>query len=197
MTWKLFLGASAAAVSTVLAAAPAQAGPDNYTGDVQLTVTNFCPRDTGYAAGAHVSINQYTALYSLMGSTYGGDDRTYFTLPDLRGRVAMGRQSAGVPFQGIYHGYELVALQPWHMPAHTHALRYGPSSAIDNGNPVGRSPATYPTGSDAYTTNQSVTGAMRTDAVETVGSSQAFEIFAPTVALNWCITMDGIYPPRN
>ncbi len=90
---KILMGLSATA--TLTATAPAYAGTDPFIGEVMLTANNFCPRNWAEANGQLLQIGQYQALFALLGTTYGGDGRTTFALPDLRGR-------APVHFVGAY-----------------------------------------------------------------------------------------------
>ena len=88
---------AAAAIVTLLGASPALAGADPFLGEIMLVGYTFCPRDWAEANGQLISIAANTALFSLYGCTYGGDCRTTFALPDLRGRVAMHVNSGGNP----------------------------------------------------------------------------------------------------
>lgn len=81
---------SAALIAATLAAPSAQAGPDEYLGEILTVGFNFCPRGTLEADGRLLPISQNSALFSLLGTLYGGDGRTTFALPDLRGRVIVG-----------------------------------------------------------------------------------------------------------
>jgi len=93
------LTVAAALTSTMIAAAPAaHAGPDEYLGEIITVGFNFCPRGTMEADGRLLPINENTALFSLLGTQYGGDGRTTFALPDLRGRTIIGAgQGPGLP----------------------------------------------------------------------------------------------------
>lgn len=90
---------AAALTSAMMAAAPAaHAGPDEYLGEIITVGFNFCPRGTMEADGRLLPINENTALFSLLGTMYGGDGRTTFALPDLRGRTIIGAgQGPGLP----------------------------------------------------------------------------------------------------
>lgn len=90
---------AAALTSAMIAAAPAaHAGPDEYLGEIITVGFNFCPRGTMEADGRLLPINENTALFSLLGTMYGGDGRTTFALPDLRGRAIIGAgQGPGLP----------------------------------------------------------------------------------------------------
>jgi microcystin-dependent protein len=97
------LAITAALTGALMAAAPAaHAGPDEYLGEIITVGFNFCPRGTLEADGRLLPISENTALFSLLGTQYGGDGRTTFALPDLRGRTIIGAgQSPGLPNYAI------------------------------------------------------------------------------------------------
>lgn len=114
----------------------AMACVDGYLGQVCLIAGNYCPRGTFQAAGQALSISQYTTLYSLLGSMYGGDDRTYFNLPDLRGRAAVGYGAAPgltTTFQGLPYGSEYVVQTVSQLPAHTHTATLSADGLVAKG----------------------------------------------------------------
>lgn len=121
-------------VFTLCSAQAYACSPNAYIGDVCYTAATFCPEGFFEAAGQSISINSQTALYSLLGSQYGGDDRTYFKLPDLSGRVPVGQghgpglsqKSQWIP----YFGYEDIQLSSFHLPSHMHSIN---STATLNG----------------------------------------------------------------
>jgi microcystin-dependent protein len=98
MKLKLTLAAMAAAIATSLSATPAAIAQEPFLGEVRLFGYNFCPRGWLEAEGQLLPISQYSALFSLYGTMYGGDGRSSFGLPDLRGRVPMGQGNGpGLP----------------------------------------------------------------------------------------------------
>lgn len=90
MTTRTLLAAAMIGGTLAATAPAASAGPDDYIGEIMLVGFNFCPRSTMPADGRLLPISQYTALFSLYGTMYGGDGRTTFALPDLRGRTVVG-----------------------------------------------------------------------------------------------------------
>jgi microcystin-dependent protein len=121
----------------------ALAGPEPFIGEIMLTGANFCPRGWADANGQLLAVAQNAALFSLLGTTYGGDGRTTFGLPDLRGRVAIHTgQGPGLSNrnQGSKSGAENHTLTVSEMPQHTHGLR-GSNNAATAKIPSGNVPA--------------------------------------------------------
>ena len=111
-------------------------GAETYLGEVDIFAGNFAPRGYALCEGQSLPINQYQALYSLLGTTYGGDGRITFALPDLRGRVPIGPgQGAGLSYYalGDSGGVQSVVLSEAQMPVHDHALPSGGSTTSDAG----------------------------------------------------------------
>lgn len=126
-----------AAVSALAAfgvATPAQAGSDAYLGEIMMTAASFCPRGTAELNGQLLSIAQNDALFSLMGTYYGGNGTTTFALPDLRGRVPMhyGQGNGLTPYMmGQQGGQERVTLTQQGMPSHTDDVML-PGTVVNN-----------------------------------------------------------------
>jgi microcystin-dependent protein len=128
---KIFMGGLVISSGvTLFNSTPAQAGCGSspYIGTVCWTMAAYCPRDYSQANGQLLSTNEFGALFSLLGNAYGGDGRTNFALPDLRGRVAIGT-GQGVALTPVYRGQkvgmESNKLSVENMPAHAHALNLG------------------------------------------------------------------------
>jgi microcystin-dependent protein len=142
-----------------------------------------------------MSIAQNTALFSLLGTTYGGDGITTFALPDLRGRMAIHQgQGPGLSSRtmGEVSGTETVTLLSTNMPQHTHSLAAGTTATTKNptGNYIGLS-----SGGASYTATK--TGSMAADEIGLAGGSQPFDIMNPYLVINICIALEGIFPSRN
>lgn len=169
---------------------------DPFIGEVRLFGCNFAP--TGWAAcdGQLMPIAQNTALFSLLGTAFGGNGVSNFALPDLRGRVALGT-GAGSGLtprqQGEAGGSATVTLQPTHMPAHTHGLMAGLSATGNS--PELSSLAPTATGALAYRVPGGLVP-MAGSALAVAGGSQPHENRPPMLALNFCIALQGIYPAR-
>ncbi|HEY4079149.1 MAG TPA: tail fiber protein [Burkholderiaceae bacterium] len=195
----LKVGACAALLGTS-AAAHATCSAEPILGSICIVAFNFCPQGYASAEGQLLPINQNTALFSLLGTYYGGNGTTNFALPDLRGRVPVGQgQGPGLsPIdQGQVGGNETIQLTAAQMPAHTHSAQLMASSA--NGstdNPSGATMARLPR-SNIYSgsgpdTNMSASAV----SIGTSGSSQPIPIRDPMLGLRYCIAMQGIFPAR-
>jgi microcystin-dependent protein len=193
-----------ALLSLALAAAFPSAhacGSEAYISQVCLMASNFCPRGTAEAAGQLLSIAQNTALFALIGTTYGGNGQTTFALPDLRGRVPVGvGQGPGLSsiIDGQVSGQETTTLSAAQMPAHTHSAQLrGTASAGNTDSPVGAVPARLAR-SNIYTTN-AADAAMGGSAitVATAGGSQPISLRDPYLGMRYCIVIQGIFPSRN
>ncbi|TMM46132.1 phage tail protein [Qipengyuania marisflavi] len=190
-------------------APPAHAQATPYLGETVIFGMNFCPRGWASASGQLLAISQNTALFSLLGTQYGGDGRTTFALPDLRGRATISYgQGGGLSnyLIGQRGGQETVTLTEATIPAHTHiasgslSLRTS-TGAPDTNDPNGAALATMPaTQAGPYTTGNRnrpgmpVVGQITLDAT---GGSQAHENRSPYLAMNWCIATQGLFPSRN
>jgi microcystin-dependent protein len=156
---------------------------------------NFAPRGWMLCDGTLLAISQNAALFSILGTTYGGDGVTTFALPDLRGRVCIhvGQGPGLSPYSlGESGGTENVTLLVNNMPAHSHsynAAETGDGVGAPNGNALGKTPA------NIYTTNPPNV-AMNALAIGSTGGSQPFSVRQPYLAINWLIATEGVYPSR-
>lgn len=170
-------------------------------GSICIVAYNFCPRGYADAAGQILSIAQNTALFSLLGTQFGGNGQTTFALPDLRGRVPVGVGSGpGLSsiVEGQMSGSETTTLTVNQMPAHSHAAQlYGTSATGNTDFPNGAVPARLPR-SNIYNTG-SAGDAMSSAAISvgSSGGSQPFSVRDPYLGLRYCIALQGIYPSRN
>ena len=179
---------------------PAQA-QEKFLGDVFLVGFNFCPRASAEAAGQILPINQNQALYSLLGTTYGGDGRTTFALPDLRGRVPISFGTGpglSTYAQGQQSGLETVTLTAAEMPEHTHT---GSIRTAEDG-PNSSSPSAAALAESQIFNNTEAPSAdaalnAGTLALSSAGSSQAHENRMPVLAMKYCIATQGVFPSRN
>lgn len=176
---------------------------DTFIGEIRMFGFNFAPRGWVFCQGQLLSIAQNTALFSLLGTNYGGDGQTTFGLPDLRGRVPLHfGQGPGQPdyVLGQKAGEESVTLLTSEMPQHTHqavAL-----SASDAGDPStdavwATPPEAMYGGLPPVNTNGAIGGAMSPLALEFIGGSQPHNNMPPFVVVNYSIALEGIFPARN
>lgn len=179
---------------------------DPFVGQITLFPYTFAPRGWAFCQGQLLPINQNTALFSLLGTYYGGNGTSNFALPDLRGRAPIGQgQGQGLsPYTlGDVQGAETVTLSPAESPAHTHAFHAFAASATTNA-PSGALPAEgHGTGRGAPPVNTYAppsVGNVVTLApgqAGPTGGGQAHNNVQPYLSLNWCIALQGIYPPRS
>jgi len=166
-----------------------------FLAEIRIVGFNFAPRGWAFCDGQILPINQNQALFSLMGTTYGGDGRTSFALPDMRGRVPIHEGSSnGVNYrQGQKSGEEAHTLNMAEMPVHKHELKAtkdNASSTSPGNNVLARS------GVNFYRDLTTPT-ILNTNAVTNRGIGQAHENMQPFLALNFCIALQGLFPSRN
>jgi len=209
MTTRAKIGAAGSALAlTAAAPMPATAQTEPFIGQLALFGFNFCPRFWAPADGRLLAINRNQALFALLGTQYGGDGRTTFALPDLRGRAAIGtgRGPGLAPYRiGQSGGSEQVTLEIDQLPTHSHAATTevdlpAPSAATatdghgeDVVADVGDGATAAPAGR-SVTTGEAVTA---TTTVAATGGGQPHENRAPYLVANWCIALQGVFPPRN
>ncbi len=168
-----------------------------FIGEIRLFPYDFAPRGWAFCHGQLLSISQNTTLFALLGTTYGGDGRVTFALPDLRGRVAV--SSGEGPGLSAYElggvgGVESVTLTEAELPAHTHQVSVNGASGGSSkpGNRyLGRA-----SGATAYAATANGT-TLNPDAVVPAGGSQPHENRPPHLTLNYCIALAGIFPSRD
>lgn len=166
-----------------------------------ITAATFCPRGYADAAGQTMSIAQNTALFSLVGTTYGGNGQTTFTLPDLRARVPVGVDAGPglTPIQqGEQSGQENITLTVSQMPLHTHSAQLKGTAAAGNTDSPAGAVAAKLARSNIYSSGAPDT-AMAASAITvgTAGASQPVNVRNPYLGLRYCIALQGIYPSRN
>lgn len=163
-----------------------------FLGQIMPVGFNFAPRGWALCNGALLSISANTALFSLLGTTFGGDGRTTFGLPDLRGRSIVGVGSGpGLDTiswgeKGGNYQHTLTVAQ---MPSHTHNIGVN-TAAGEESNPSGKHIAAQ---TDAFAEDANGNLAAPTN----TGSSQSFNIRNPFLGIYVCIATTGVYPSRN
>ena len=166
-----------------------------FLAEVRIVGFNFAPRGWAFCDGQILPINQNQSLYSLLGTTYGGDGRTSFALPDLRGRtpIHIGRSNGGNDHRlGSKSGEETHTLSASEMPQHNHAAQASTSpgnSPISANNVLASANNLY--------RNLSNPTPLRAGTVANIGGGQAHENMQPYIAVNFCIALQGLFPSRN
>jgi microcystin-dependent protein len=168
-----------------------------FIGQIQAFGFNFPPRGWAFCDGQLMAIASNTALFSLLGTMYGGDGQTTFALPDLRGRniVGIGQGPGLSPIQqGEMGGQETVTLLTNNMPAHNHNV----SVAVNTATGEESSPTSY-LSRHAGAFSEAPTGSAVLKGVTSspVGNGQPFSIRNPYLGIYVCIAMQGVYPPRS
>jgi microcystin-dependent protein len=170
---------------------------DPFIGQVILFAGNFAPRGWAFCDGQLLSISSNSALFSILGTTYGGDGRTTFGLPDLRGRVSMHPGSGpGLSTRrlGERAGTETYTLNNNEVPAHSHGVAAS-SGHGDSSSPVDKFPAVSSAGIGIYASSKDAT--MGAGAISPSGGSQAHGNVQPSLGLNYIIALVGVFPSRN
>ncbi len=181
MVWISFL------LSVITIKVSAQEG---IIGEIRLIAENFAPRNWAFCKGQLLNISQHTALFSILGTTYGGDGKQNFSLPDFQGKVAMGmgqgRDLADIKL-GEVTGKEYLTIEEKNMPRHSHGL-LGTTSSLDitaNGKSV-----PFILSVSEQTVKDSITTLMQ-------GSAYPFDNRQPSIGLNYIICISGSFPVRS
>jgi microcystin-dependent protein len=179
-----------------------------FIGEVKLLGFNFPPLGYMTCQGQILSIAAYTALFSLIGTTYGGNGQTTFALPDLQGRMPVGQgQGPGLPnyVMGEASGNTNMSLKTDNLPQHIHTLVNmhvqikAASTTATEQSPDGTFPATTISAAYADTaTNNFFTGGTQVSGTtDAAGSGMPFSILNPFLCMNFSIAVEGIFPSRN
>lgn len=173
---------------------------DPFIAEIRMFAGNFAPRGWAFCEGQLLPISANTALFSLIGTTYGGDGRTNFALPDLRGRVPVGVGTGpglSPTRLGELSGSENATLTTANLPSHTHSVTATTAAGTSN-TPGGNVPAgtglfdneyAVPTDGSATTMHPSMIG--------NTGGSQSFSIEQPSLGMHYIIAIFGVFPSRN
>ena len=163
-----------------------------FLAEIKIISWNFAPKGWALCNGQFLPINQNQALFSILGTMYGGNGQTTFALPDFRGRAGI-HQGAGFTI-GQAGGSEFVTISQSTMPAHTHIIS---ASNIADGSNVNEPQNNIPANSAVppYRTQANTT--MAPQSVSNVGGSQPHENRQPFLVLNFIIALQGIFPSQN
>ncbi len=169
-----------------------------FVGEIRMFAGNFAPRGWAFCDGQLLAVSQNDALFSLFGTIYGGDGRTTFGLPDMRGRLPVhAGQGPGLSPRrlGSKSGEEKVTLTVNHLPSHTHPLRGSTDNGLDSnpqGNHLAASTALQP-----YSETEVQDVDMAGTAVTHTGGSQSHTNLMPFLCVSFIVALFGIYPSRH
>jgi microcystin-dependent protein len=172
---------------------------DPFVAEIRIFPFNFAPKGWAWCDGQLLPISQNTALFSLLGTTYGGNGKSNFALPDVQGSAVMHPgQGPGLSLHdlGETGGSETVTLSSSEMPAHAHALR-GATAVGDSPQPADNSLA-RPGSTNIYqtTTNANLV-AMAPESLAPAGGDQPHNNMQPYLTMYFCIALQGVFPPRQ
>ncbi len=170
-----------------------------FIGEIRIFAGNFAPFDWAFCNGALMSIAENSALYNLIGTTYGGDGVNTFGLPNLQSRfpVHQGQLSGGSNYIiGEITGAESITLNLNQIPPHTHTAPASSSTAGTSVAPANGSWAS-PSGMKQYAATNATPTAMLQAAIQPAGGNQPHANLPPFLAVNFIIALYGIYPSQN
>ncbi|MCT4645370.1 MAG: tail fiber protein [Carboxylicivirga sp.] len=189
------------ALMLLVASFTMSAQQEGMLGEIRMFAGNFAPRGWAFCDGQLLSIAQNSALFSILGTTYGGDGRTTFGLPDLRGRVAI--HPGNGPGLSNYRlgeksGAETVTLSVNNLPPHNHTATTTQAVNDDEAtsdDPTGKYPAV--SGENMYHEASNAQGATSNVTVDNTGGGQAFDKRQPYLTVHFIICIQGVFPSRN
>jgi len=172
-----------------------------FVAEIRMFGFNFAPTGWAQCNGQLLPISQNTALFSLLGTFYGGDGKSTFALPNLEGSVPLHQgQGPGLSeyFLGQQGGSQFVTLLQTEMPSHTHTVNTNPVAGSLS-DPSGKlwSPLTGRTPPNLYNSANTPTVNMNFGAIGIAGGSQPHNNMSPFLVVNFCIAMQGVFPPRQ
>ncbi len=170
-----------------------------FLAEIRIVGFNFAPRGWAFCDGQILPINQNQSLYSLLGTTYGGDGRTSFALPDMRGRTPIHVDTSGGSSHilGQKSGAEQHALSANEMPSHNHTAMASEIGA-DSSSPEDNVLAAATVDEKIYHDTAGVPQVrMANDLITSAGGSQQHENMQPYLTVNFCIALQGLFPSRN
>ena len=165
-----------------------------FVGEIRMFAGTFAPQGWALCDGSVLSIAQNPALFDLIGTTYGGNGQTTFALPDLRGRVPLHQGPAEVI--GQVGGSETVTLQPGNIPVHSHALLASTNAVSPGAGPTGALGTSTAAAFYGSATGNTLPTVMAANAVTPAGGGQPHQNMAPFLAVNFIISLFGIFPSQ-
>jgi microcystin-dependent protein len=170
---------------------------DPFVAEIRIFPFNFAPKGWAFCDGQLLPLSQNTALFSLLGTTYGGNGKSNFALPDLQGRAPMHPgQGPGLSLHdlGETGGSDTVALLESEIPSHSHSFKTL-ASVGDDPSPT-QNTLSRATGHYQTTTNQNLVS-MADSAIAAAGGDQPHNNLMPYLTFNFCIALQGVFPPRT
>jgi microcystin-dependent protein len=170
---------------------------DPFVAEIRIFPFNFAPKGWAFCDGQILPLSQNTALFSLLGTTYGGDGKSNFALPNMQGNAPMHPgQGPGLSLHdlGETGGSDTVSLLESEIPSHSHAWTASAADA-QTGSPVGQLFASG-VGIGMYATPGGLTP-LSDNALAPAGGDQPHNNMQPYLTLNFCIALQGVYPPRT
>jgi len=171
---------------------------DPFVAEIRIFPFNFAPKGWAWCDGQLLPLSQNTALFSLLGTTYGGDGKSNFALPDLQGRTPMQPgQGPGLSLHdlGETGGSETVSLLDSELPSHTHAFRVDALDIADTN--VVSSNASFALSSGGTLYQGASNGTMSDQALAPAGGDQPHNNLMPYLTFYFCIALQGVFPPRT
>jgi microcystin-dependent protein len=171
-----------------------------FVGEIRIFAGNFAPRGYAFCDGQLLAISQNDALFSLLGTIYGGDGRTTFGLPDLRGRIPIHAGTGpGLSARRLGHkgGQESVTLITNQLPSHGHPLKATSATGNTPTPATNEMLATAAGGSQVYFNREDDLESMNSSAISSVGGSRSHTNLQPFLCVHFIIALFGIYPSRH
>jgi len=171
---------------------------DPFVAEIRIFPFNFAPKGWAFCDGQLLPLSQNTALFSLLGTTYGGDGKSNFALPDMQGNAPMHPgQGPGLSLHdlGETGGSETVTLLESEIPAHSHSLMVDAADPGEDRTPAGEALARS-TGGNLYAAPTSVVQ-LSFNATSPAGGDQPHNNMQPYLTLSFCIALQGVFPPRT
>lgn len=174
-----------------------------FIGEIRMFGGNFAPYQWAFCQGSSIAITENEALYALIGDAFGGDGRTYFKLPDFRGRIPV-HQGTGLGLtpraRGNMYGTEMVKLTTAQIPTHNHPMQASTQDGQTD-SPDDTIPANGTTAGDSlYVPDTEAAGTLQSfygEAVESAGNDDAHINVMPVTCISFIIALQGLFPARN